>query len=54
MTSTTSQGRRTGRRTSVGARVREVFATRGQRSHPNRPHIDHGHEVSRFQQSPLV
>jgi hypothetical protein len=34
--------------------LRTPFGARGDRSRPTRPTVDHGHEVARYQPSPLV
>ena len=39
---------------SVRTWLRTPFGQRGERSAPTRPHVEHGHEVARYQPPPLV
>jgi hypothetical protein len=34
--------------------VRTPFGTRGERTRPTRPYVEHGHEAARHQPPPLV
>jgi hypothetical protein len=55
MSTNSSWGDRTNSRgTGTAYHLRRLVGTLGQRSHPTRPHVDHGHETARFQPPPLV
>jgi hypothetical protein len=54
MSSNSSWESRTTSNVTVRTWLRNPFGPRGERSHPTRPHVDHGHEVARHEPPPLV